>query len=78
MFKRRISLHPQALGLTPWLKVCPDMWELEDGDYAIIGKDITSEALDSLPVSASVGVGEKVVRIPRALLASAKKNIPEK
>jgi hypothetical protein len=56
---------------------CPDVWELDNGDFAIIGADITAEAVAKLPGSASCGPDERIVRIPRRLLVNAKKDIPE-
>ncbi len=77
MFKRRLSGHPHDLGQTPIFFKCPGIWELEDGDFAIIGEDITDITIEAIPLEASVWRGEKVVRIPRATLVSAKNNIPE-
>ncbi len=55
---------------------CPDIWELEDGDFAVIGHDITHAAA-SLPPSAGCGPNERMVRIPRQLLLRAKQDIPD-
>jgi len=44
-FLRRIGPDPHANGQsTPALENCPDIWELEDGDFAIIGIDMTDVA----------------------------------
>ena len=46
MFIRRLGLDPHANGSqTPALQGCPDILELEDGDFAVIGSDITESAL---------------------------------
>jgi hypothetical protein len=57
---------------------CPDLFELADGDFAIIGTDITEVASASLPPSAGCAPDERIVRIPRNLLVLAKSDIPEK
>lgn len=56
---------------------CPDIWELEDGDFAVIGADIT-ELADTLPPSAGCGPNERIVRIPRRTLVLAKSDIPDR
>jgi hypothetical protein len=52
MFLRRLGPDPHAHGAqTPCLQGCPDVFELETGDFAVIGRDITAEALGKLPPS---------------------------
>jgi hypothetical protein len=51
--------------------------ELESGDFAIIGIDITDEARGKLPFGSGCGTGERIVRIPRKLLVQARADIPE-
>ena len=78
MFLRRIGPDPHANGsLTYACHGCPDIWELETGDFAVIGTDISVEA-DKLPVSASCGPDERIVRIPRKTLVLAKPDIPDR
>ena len=55
---------------------CPDIWEMENGDFAVIGADITAHA-DKLPPTAGCAPAERMVRIPRALLIHAKAHIPD-
>lgn len=75
---RRLGPDPHADGaLTYAAQGCPDIWEIEGGDFAIIGSDITAAVADRLPVSASCGPDEKVVRIPRKTLVFAKRDIPD-
>lgn len=62
--------------LCPTGRNCPDILELESGDYAVIGKDITSEALPFLPAGSGCGFDERVVRIPRVVLVAARPDIP--
>ena len=78
MFKRRLGPHPHANGATtPCLKGCPDMFELESGDFAVIGRDITTIAAPALPRDASCGTDERIVVIPRRILIHAKTDIPD-
>ena len=56
---------------------CPDLFELADGDFAIIGFDVTDEVIPHLPSDAGCGAGERIVRIPRAVLVAARESIPE-
>ncbi len=37
---------------------CPDILELQTGDFAVIGKDITEQAIGSLPSGSGCGMGE--------------------
>ncbi|HTI69880.1 MAG TPA: hypothetical protein VMF06_07935 [Candidatus Limnocylindria bacterium] len=78
MFLRRLGLDPHANGQqTRQLAGCPDILELEDGDFAIIGEDITHEALKRMMPTASCGTDERVVKIPRKTLVGAKADIPD-
>ena len=76
-FRRRLGPAP-AESRTPCVGChgCPDIWELENGDFAIIGADITNLAA-SLPPGAGCAPNERIVRIPRATLLLAKADIPE-
>ena len=77
MFLRRLGPDPHAGGVrTIALRGCPDIFELESGDFAIIGIDITDSAAPKLPQSAGCGPDERIVRIPRNLLVEAKADIP--
>lgn len=77
MFKRRIGLDPHHGGRkTESLHGCPDIWELDDGNFAIIGEEMTALALPLLPPTAGCGEDEAVIRVPRRLLVEARKFIP--
>jgi hypothetical protein len=77
MFKKRIGEDPHANGrMTSGGNGCPDIWELLDGNFAIIGARKTSELKSLLPESASCGDDEEIVVIPRNLLIGAKNDIP--
>jgi hypothetical protein len=55
---------------------CPDLFELGDGDFAIIGSDITDQA-GNLPSDAGCAPHERIIRVPRSLLVNAKADIPD-
>lgn len=77
-FLKRLGPDPHLDGARTYaLSGCPDIWELDDGDFAVIGTDI-SEAVATLPPSASCGPDERMVRIPRKTLVLAKPEIPDR
>jgi len=79
MFKHRLGPDPHANGaMTIALRGCPDIWELTNGDFAVIGIDITDAAKPQLPPTAGCGPDERIIRIPRNLLVNAKSDIPER
>ena len=78
MFKKRIGPDPHSCGATCSESVgCPDIWELDTGDFAVIGADITAAAIGQLPPSAGCAADERIVRLPRHLLVNAKRDIPD-
>lgn len=77
-FIRRLGPDPHAGGAkTACLEGCPDIFELEGGDFALIGRNITPEARGNLPVGASCGSDEAVIWVPRKTLVLAKADIPD-
>ena len=79
MFARRLGPDPHANGAQcAGCNECPDIWELDNGDFAVIGIDITDAAVPKLPPSAGCGPDERIVRLPRNLLVNAKRDIPDK
>jgi hypothetical protein len=76
-FLRRIGPDPHANGaMTIALRGCPDIFELQSGDFAVIGIDITDAAVPKLPPSAGCGPDERIVLVPRKTLVLAKPDIP--
>ena len=76
-FLRRLGPDPHANGAQTYaLNGCPDILELDGGDFAIIGSDITAEAACRLPPTVGCGPDERIVRIPRRTLVMAKPDIP--
>jgi hypothetical protein len=79
MFLRRLGPDPHANGAQTYALVgCPDILELDGGDFAVIGSDITADAAGKLPPSVSCGPDERIIRIPRRTLVLAKPDIPDK
>ena len=78
-FLRRLGPDPHANGArTVACFGCPDIWELADGDFAVIGIDMTAETKDRLPPTAGCGPDERIVRVPRKTFVLARRDIPEK
>jgi hypothetical protein len=79
MFLRRLGPDPHVGGVrTIAVRGCPDIFELESGDFAIIGIDITDAAKPKLPPSAGCGPDERIVLVPRKTLVLAKPDIPNR
>lgn len=79
MFTRRLGPDPHANGAqTSSAQGCPDILELENGDFAIIGVDITALSAGRFDFGASCGPDERVVQIPRKTLVLAKADIPDR
>ncbi|MGW8526161.1 hypothetical protein [Nocardiopsis sp. NPDC055824] len=74
---RRLGRSPEELDTTNHVKGCPDIWELDNGDIAVIGRDLTPLYAHRLPEGALISSGERLVVIPRATLISAKADIPD-
>ncbi|MBW4889206.1 hypothetical protein KXQ82_05745 [Mucilaginibacter sp. HMF5004] len=68
--KNRPGKSPLELGVTDSSPSCPDIWEAENGDFVIIGKDIT-DTVDLDYTDAIISQGERVVIIPRITMLSA-------
>ncbi|MEV6105130.1 hypothetical protein AB0M28_10500 [Streptomyces sp. NPDC051940] len=73
---RRIGVPPRCRGSLSG-QSCPDIFELADGNFAVIGTDITVEARRCLPPDASVASYERIVCITRETLVRAKCDIPD-
>jgi hypothetical protein len=79
MFLKRLGSDPHANGAkSSGCDGCPDIWELDNGDFAIISIDITAAAIAKLPPTAGCGPDERIVRLPRNLLVNAKREIPDR
>lgn len=70
---RRLGLAPSQRADCSNSGNCPDLFELENGDYAVIGRDV-SFALD-LPADAGRSDSERVVMVPRAVMLAAARDL---
>ncbi|HEX2133314.1 MAG TPA: hypothetical protein VHH15_17335 [Actinophytocola sp.] len=76
-FSRRLGKSALELGGTDNTPTCPDIWELNNGDVAVIGRDLTATYADRLPHGVSVGHDERLVVIPGNMMRAAKVDIPD-
>jgi len=74
---RRLGKSAAEIGATGGRDGCPDIWELDNGDVAVIGRDLTANYRDRLPATVSIAQDERLVIIPRNLLIAAKRDIPD-
>ena len=78
MILRRLGPDPHRHGQrTVAAAGCPDVLELADGNFAVIGIDITEKAKGHFPPTVGCGPDERVVWIPRQTLVLAKGDIPD-
>lgn len=76
-FRRRIGSSPIELGVTKVGPDCPDIWELDNGDVAVIGRDVTDAYATRLPSGVSISGDERLVVIPRVMAVAAKQDWPD-
>jgi hypothetical protein len=76
-FARRLCRPPHEGGESDTYDHCPDIWELDNGDIAVVGRDLTSSFAERLPDDVSIDDDERLVVIPRETIISAKVNIPD-
>jgi hypothetical protein len=76
-FSRRLGKRAHELGLTGGDASCPELWELDNGDIAVIGTELTAAYRDRLPTGVTIDRGESLVIIPRSTIVSAKADIPD-
>jgi hypothetical protein len=76
-FKRRLGKTAAELGDSRTTQDCPELWELDNGDVAVIGRDATDAYADRLPPGVRVGVDERLVIIPGNMLVAAKPDIAD-
>ncbi|SDH35338.1 hypothetical protein SAMN05421505_114121 [Sinosporangium album] len=75
--KRRLGMSAKDTGDSDGEEDCPDIWELENGDIAVIGRDLTHAYRSRLPAEVTVGQNERLVVIPGIMLRLAKPDIPD-
>jgi len=76
-FLRRLGKSAHELGTTGGNASCPEIWELDNGDIAIIGAELTKSYKTRLPYGVSIDPGESLIVIPRSTIVSAKADIPD-
>ncbi|WP_055555265.1 hypothetical protein [Streptomyces sp. NBRC 110028] len=77
LFARRLGKTAQELHKSDDDEDCPDIWQLENGDIAVIGRDLTTAYTDHLPSGVRIGHDERLVVIPGIMLSVAKQDIPD-
>jgi hypothetical protein len=77
LFVRRFGKSAAELGNSDGEEDCPDIWQLDNGDIAVIGRDLTSAYASRLPEGVVVGADERLVVIPGNMLRAAKADIPD-
>jgi hypothetical protein len=55
---------------------CPQVLEMPDGDFAVVGKIITDEAKQQIPAGLGIGPDEGVVKVPRRVMADVRSELP--
>lgn len=75
-FSRRLGKSAAELGDTSGRTGCPDIWELDNGDVAVIGRDLTSSYAPRLPDGVILAPDERLVVIPHNMIVAAKVDIP--
>ncbi|MEV7738270.1 hypothetical protein AB0O75_40500 [Streptomyces sp. NPDC088921] len=73
---RRLGASPRERGSAGGAN-CPDIFELSDGRFAVIGTDVTDSLDADLPADASRADYERIVVITRETLVKAKADIPD-
>ncbi|MFJ9113996.1 hypothetical protein ACIRJO_00465 [Streptomyces sp. NPDC102394] len=73
---RRIGPSPRDRGCQSGAN-CPDIFELSDGNFAIIGTEATEQLDSELPSDAGRADYERIVIISRDVLIRAKADIPD-
>ncbi|MEV0777696.1 hypothetical protein [Streptomyces sp. NPDC050428] len=77
LFERRLGKTAQELGNSQDEEDCPDIWQLSNGDIAVISRDLTADYSASLPAGVSLAADERLVVIPGNMLSAAKRDIPD-
>lgn len=73
---RRIGDAPALRGSGTG-ETCPDLFELSNGDFAVIGTEATADLDPHLPPDAARADYERIVVITRDTLIRAKRDIPD-
>lgn len=74
---RRLGTTPKERGDTTGVSGSPDILELDDGNFAVIGVDITDQLGQRPLLDARCAANERIVQVSRRTLIAVKKDIPE-
>ncbi|MDT0441852.1 hypothetical protein [Streptomyces johnsoniae] len=77
LFERRLGLSAEEQKISTKKRTCPDIWQMSNGDIAVIGRDLTAAYRSSLPEGVSLAEDERLVIIPGIMLSTAKRDIPD-
>ncbi|SHK79135.1 hypothetical protein [Actinacidiphila paucisporea] len=77
LFVRRLGKSAAETGNSDGREECPDIWQLDNGDVAVIGRDLTDAYGPRLPVGVALGPDERLIVIPGTMLSAAKADIPD-
>lgn len=73
---RRVGVPPRERGSLAG-DTCPDIFELSDGNFAVIGTDATVTLAGQLPLDTALPKEIRIVIITRETLVRAKPDIPD-
>ena len=74
LFVRRLGKSAKELGNSKEGEECPDIWQLDNGDIAVIGRDLTDTYGSRLPEGVTLAPDERLVVIPGNMLSAAKED----
>lgn len=77
LFVKRLGKSAAELGNSDGRDECPDIWQLSNGDIAVIGRDLTADYAPRLPEGVALRGDERLVVIPGNMLTAAKADIPD-
>ncbi|WP_106586147.1 hypothetical protein [Murinocardiopsis flavida] len=76
-FAKRLGKSAEELGDSKGRDGCPDIWRLDNGDIAVIGRDLTDSYNSRLPENVQISPDERLVVIPGNMLTAAKPDIAD-
>ena len=76
-FKRRLGKTAAELGDSRTTQDCPEIWELDNGDFAFVGRDLTEAYAHRLPPGVRIGPDERLLVLPGNMVQAAKRDIPD-
>ena len=76
-FARRLGKSAAESGDSKGTNGCPDIRELDAGDVAVIGRDLTETYGSRLPAGVTLAPDERLVIVPGRMVRLAKPGIPD-